>query len=296
MNRSPQSRRFWRIFGPILGYWGILIVAQLIVAMVIAVLNAADIVDVAVHATEENLVKKVAELSVKLTKIQMEHQSLISAFIALCTVPMAAFLFVGDRKIEKTSQLPVHQKAPILQYIWIVLFGAAFCLGMNMIIVMSGLATRDVSYLANSAVVYSEGIAVMLICQGLIVPIAEELMFRGVLFKRSREQMSFWNAAFSVSLLFALVHGTFTQFTYTLVLGLFFVYFYEKFESLKAPVLLHIMVNAVSIVITKSGVLKWLCSDFMRMAVCVVGCAFIGAVAFVRIQKIEKKTEIQVEV
>lgn len=296
MNRSPQSRRFWRIFGPILGYWGIQIITQFVIVIMIIVLNAAEVARVIATVSEENAVEKIAELTMDMTQILMENQSLAAAFTALCILPFAAFFFTKDRKAEKKAQLPIQKQAPSVQYIWILLFGAAFCLGLNVIIAMSGLAARDVSYITNSAVLYSEGIIVMLICQGIIVPVSEELMFRGVLFKRCREQMSFWNAAFSVSLLFALIHGTLTQLFYTLALGLFLAYFYEKFGSLKAPVLLHIMANVVSVVLTKTRLLMWICSDFMRMAVCIVGCAFAGAVAFVRIQKIERKTEIQVEV
>ncbi|WP_251389877.1 CPBP family intramembrane glutamic endopeptidase [Mediterraneibacter agrestimuris] len=296
MNRSPQSRRFWRILGPIMGYWGIQIVTQFIVVMMIIVLNAAEVAKIIASVSEENVIEKMAELSMRMSQILMEHQSLASAFTALCILAFAAFFFTKDRNAEKRAQLPIQKKAPSVQYIWIILFGAAFCLGLNVIIAMSGLAARDVSYITNSAVLYSEGIVVMLVCQGIIVPVSEEMMFRGVLFKRCREQMGFWNAAFAISLLFALIHNTMTQLSYTLVLGLFLAYFYEKFGSLKAPVLLHVMVNMVSIVLTKTGVLIWMCSDFMRMAVCVVGCAFAGAVAFVRIQKIENKTEIQEEI
>ena len=125
-----------------------------------------------------------AELSMRMSQILMEHQSLASAFTALCILAFAAFFFTKDRNAEKRAQLPIQKKAPSVQYIWIILFGAAFCLGLNVIIAMSGLAARDVSYITNSAVLYSEGIVVMLVCQGIIVPVSEEMMFRGVLFKR----------------------------------------------------------------------------------------------------------------
>lgn len=294
MNKSPQSRRFWRIFGPILGYWGIEIAAQIVAAMALVVMNSADIAKIMLSVSEENMTEKIMELSVKMTQVMMENQNLIVAFIALCTIPMTAFLFKRDRKAEKEARHPFVQTVSSWQYVWIFLFSTVFCIGINVIIVMSGLAARDTSYLANAAGLYAEGTAMLLICQGIIVPAAEELMFRGVLFRRCREQMGFWNSAFSVSLFFALVHGTVTQLAYTLILGMFLAYFYEKYGSLKAPVLLHIMVNAVSILITKTGVLMWLCSDYMRMAVCVVGCAFTGAAAFVRIQKIERKMEIHI--
>ncbi len=294
MNRTPQSKRFWRILGPILIYFGIQFVGQMIVQTVVLATHMQDLVGMMQSAQTESYPEVVATLSVKLMEWMMEYQSLISGFLALCTIPLPAFLFWRDRKMERAVQLPVNKVAPLKKYTWILLFGAAFCVGMNVVMVMSGLAMKDVSFLNVSKALYSESLGVMLVCQGLIVPIAEEWMFRGVLYRRCREQMKFWGAAFSVSLLFAFIHGSVTQMAYTLILGIFLAYVYEKFGSLKAPMFLHILVNSISIVLTKKELLLWLCSDFMRMAVCVVGCAFIGALAFVEIRKIEEKPEITV--
>lgn len=294
MNRTPQSKRFWRILGPILIYFGIQFVGQMIVQTVVLATHMQDLVGMMQSAQTESYPEVVATLSVKLMEWMMEYQSLISGFLALCTIPLPAFLFWRDRKMERAVQLPVNKVAPLKKYTWILLFGAAFCVGMNVVMVMSGLAMKDVSFLNVSKALYSESLGVMLVCQGLIVPIAEEWMFRGVLYRRCREQMKFWGAAFSVSLLFAFIHGSVTQMAYTLILGIFLAYVYEKFGSLKAPMFLHILVNSISIVLTKKELLLWLCSDFMRMAVCVVGCAFIGALAFVEIHKIEEKPEITV--
>lgn len=294
MNRTPQSKRFWRILGPILIYFGIQFVGQMIVQTVVLATHMQDLVGMMQSAQTESYPEVVATLSMKLMEWMMEYQSLISGFLALCTIPLPAFLFWRDRKMERAVQLPVNKVSPLKKYIWILLFGAAFCVGMNVVMVMSGLAMKDVSFLNVSKALYSESLGVMLVCQGLIVPIAEEWMFRGVLYRRCREQMKFWGAAFSVSLLFAFIHGSVTQMAYTLILGIFLAYVYEKFGSLKAPIFLHILVNSISIVLTKKELLLWLCSDFMRMAVCVVGCAFIGALAFVEIRKIEEKPEITV--
>lgn len=294
MNRTPQSKRFWRILGPILIYFGIQFVGQMIVQTVVLATHMQDLVEMMQSAQTESYPEVVATLSVKLMEWMMEYQSLISGFLALCTIPLPAFLFWRDRKMERAVQLPVNKVAPLKKYIWILLFGAAFCVEMNVVMVMSGLAMKDVSFLNVSKALYSESLGVMLVCQGLIVPIAEEWMFRGVLYRRCREQMKFWGAAFSVSLLFAFIHGSVTQMAYTLILGIFLAYVYEKFGSLKAPMFLHILVNSISIVLTKKELLLWLCSDFMRMAVCVVGSAFIGALAFVEIRKIEEKPEITV--
>ena len=120
---------------------------------------------------------------------------------------------------------------------------------------------------------------------GIITPLAEEMMFRGVLFGRCREQMGFYRAAIWSSLFFSMIHGNMVQMVYALALGMFLCYVYEKFGSLKASVLLHITINMVSLIATKAGLLTWLCMSPGRLAFGVIGCAFVGAVVFVNIQK-----------
>lgn len=293
MNKNPQSRRFWRILGPILGYFGIQFVAQFVVQIIIMMLHMQDIVGIMQGTPDMTYTDLVTQMTVKLTNWIVMYQSQIAGFVAICTLPLPIVLYRKDRKMEQAANLPVNKKAPVQQYVWIVLFGIAFGLAMNVLIVMSGLAMKDTSYLNASKALYSQSMGIMLLCQGILVPIAEEWMFRGVLYRRFREQMSFWGAAFTVALFFALIHGSITQITYTLILGVFLAYFYEKYGSLKAPILLHILLNCVSIVATKKDILLWLCSDMMRMSVCVVGCAFFGALAFVQIRKIDEKPEVK---
>ena len=76
MNRSPQSRRFWRILGPIMGYWGIQIVTQFIVVMMIIVLNAAEVAKIIASVSEENVIEKMAELSMRMSQI-LDRKSVV---------------------------------------------------------------------------------------------------------------------------------------------------------------------------------------------------------------------------
>lgn len=274
-----------------MAYFGIQFLAQFVVQMIIMMTHMQEIAGIMQASPDITYQEMVTQLTVKLTEWLVIYQSQIAGFVALCTLPLPFFLYRRDRKMEQAVNLPVNKKAPAGKYVWILVFGVAFGLAMNVLIVMSGLAMKDTSYLNTSKTLYSSSIGVLLVCQGVLVPLAEEGMFRGILYRRCREQMSFWSAAFTVSLLFAFMHGSITQLTYTLVLGMFLSYFYEKYGSLKAPMLLHIILNCVSVIITKKEILLWICSDYMRMGICVVVCAFLASTAFVEIRKIDEKPE-----
>ena len=53
---------------------------------------------------------------------------------------------------------------------------------------MAQLVLADGRYAQTSEVMYSAGLPVQLIGLGIIIPIAEEMMFRGILFRRYRRK------------------------------------------------------------------------------------------------------------
>jgi len=81
-----------------------------------------------------------------------------------------------------------------------------------------------------------------------LVPIAEELLFRAVLFAAFRQRMSFWPAAIISSLLFGLVHGL-TALVPIAISGMCFAALYERRRSLGTNALAHGTVNLISTVI-----------------------------------------------
>ena len=67
-----------------------------------------------------------------------------------------------------------------------------------------------------------------LLCLGVLVPISEELVFRGMMFKRLREQSGFMHAAIFSSVVFALLHGNMVQMLYAFATGMMLSYVYEN--------------------------------------------------------------------
>ena len=103
------------------------------------------------------------------------------------------------------------------------------------------------------AVVYGVGIA----------PFAEELFFRGVLFRALADRRGFWVGAIVSGLLFGIVHVPTGQqdVADTLVLpivmtftGIGLAWIYERRRSLLAPIAAHIVFNAIGLALIFSGV------------------------------------------
>lgn len=81
----------------------------------------------------------------------------------------------------------------------------------------------------------------------VLAPVAEEFIFRGILFPFVR-QLGFPRLAwFGVSGLFALIHGDATVFVPLVVLALVLTWLYEKTGSLLAPIAAHCLFNTTNL-------------------------------------------------
>lgn len=295
MGKNPESKQFWRLCGPLLLYWGILFAARIIVEFIVLLPHLGQLIDynaITSSMTRDNFMNMTLGNAEKIIAIIQPYQVQILGAAALFTIPLTFTLFLMDRKREQTLNIPQNNKAKIWKYTGIIVLGAAVCIGGNCLIVMSKLALASTKYEEISQIFYSAPIWVQFLCLGVIVPLTEELMFRGVLFKRYREQGGFLRAAILSSLLFSLTHGNMVQLVYTFVLGMFLAYVYEKYGSFKGPAVLHIVANVLSLVLTNTKVFAWLFEKPLRMGIAAVLCAFAGSVIFVMIQKIQEKPQV----
>ncbi|MCD8013115.1 MAG: CPBP family intramembrane metalloprotease [Lachnospiraceae bacterium] len=96
----------------------------------------------------------------------------------------------------------------------------------------------------------TSGIVMQLLGPGLLVPIAEELVFRGLCYTRMKMQLPVWQAALFSALLFALTHGNPIQIIYAFPMALILVLLYEKGGMLAGPVLFHMGANLLAILLT----------------------------------------------
>lgn len=83
---------------------------------------------------------------------------------------------------------------------------------------------------------------------GILSPIFEELVFRGIMLDKLRlygDKTAIWFTA----LIFGLFHGNVSQFFYALVLGLFLGYIATKTNTIKHTIILHIVINILGSII-----------------------------------------------
>lgn len=139
--------------------------------------------------------------------------------------------------------------------------------GLNMLLELSGIISTSESYQAVQANQFSALFVLGLVCYGVITPIAEELMFRGVVYGWMRSMMNVKAAMVLSALLFGLYHMNAVQGIYGFVMGCLMVYAYEYFGTFKAAVFIHITANVLAYCMRYSGLAA---SGFVSWPACIV--------------------------
>lgn len=158
-----------------------------------------------------------------------------------------------------------------LKYTLLLTFSVTLALGANILLSLTGLTGRSAAYGRIAASQYGVAFWAGLVVYGLLSPLAEEIVFRGVIFNRMKRGFPTGLSVVVCALLFGVYHGNLVQGVYGFILGLAITAMYECYHSFAAPVLFHAAAN-VSVF-----VLGYRQEAFVRMLTPVYCALFLGA-------------------
>ena len=119
-----------------------------------------------------------------------------------------------------------------------------------------------------------------LIFAGILSPIIEEMMFRGVMLNKLRRYGD-KVAIITTAILFGLFHANFSQFFYAVALGMIFAYVALKTGTIKYSIILHIVVNIMGGVILPaaigdgSNIVVAGCVGLVLLAIVIIGLVLL---------------------
>ena len=186
--------------------------------------------------------------------------SLQAVMTAVCTLPFLAVWYARDRKQETCSGAERGENkgrhAPPLALpaacLLCLVSGAVLSAVSAQLMRLLGMYGRF-SNAAQEA--YQASPAIWLILgPGLLAPLYEELLYRGLLYGRLKREMTGAAAALASSLAFAAGHGNVIQFLYAFPMGILLCRVSEAFGgNILLPVMMHLGANLYSVVRTLPG-------------------------------------------
>lgn len=286
--------------GRLLRIWGPLLIKFLIV-YIVSVLFAAVMMGQYFESTvgldtqsmneflavEENYTELYNEIWAK----SIQYMTPMEGLAALLTIPIMLFMFYRDRVRERLAGIVPAEKTKLWKYIAIIFMAAALCIGINNLLFISNLASLSSAYEETMTALYSPSFGIQLLCLGIIIPICEELVFRGLMYKRLREYSGFVGATIYSALVFSFVHVNLVQAVYAFFMAVVFAFLYEKYGSVKAPIVAHIVTNTVAVFATEYELFDRIMTDPMQAGIITVACAFVSACMYVFIQRMDDEPQ-----
>ncbi|MCR4705096.1 MAG: HAD hydrolase-like protein [Lachnospiraceae bacterium] len=163
---------------------------------------------------------------------------------------LAGSLFLLPRFLQE--KIPTRaQKLP--NVIAAVIWAVSLSIGLNVLFDLFKLAASDSGYREVAESQYSVSLTLGLILYGVISPITEEILFRGLIYGRMRKFFSLPVSMVVSSFLFGAYHGNILQGLYGFLLGLMIVYLYEKTQHFAMPVMAHALANMSVFMLTYDG-------------------------------------------
>lgn len=149
------------------------------------------------------------------------------------------------REQLQAPSVPVRSEKEILMTGYMVLGTLAFlsALFLNLLFFLLGFTDGSEGYARTAQAQYGVDFLAGLFLYGILSPVAEEAVFRGLIYNRMKRCFGLLIALVVSSLFFGCYHGNWVQALYGTLLGLLIAWTYERYESFAAPVLFHGVAN-----------------------------------------------------
>ncbi len=171
-----------------------------------------------------------------------------SALLSELCLLVPAFIYVSKGKVNLASQL--HLKGIRVSTVFLVIVYHICCYPAVIAMNALTLAVSRNEALDITEQFLGESKLAMWLFVGVIGPLVEELIFRGVILGGLRTTGRIFSAIVLSALLFALIHMNLNQFSYTIVMGVYWGLLAEATGSLIPSMVCHVITNSVSVLMT----------------------------------------------
>ena len=183
---------------------------------------------------------------------------------ALAVWSTAKLLITKNKEDMHLSHLKKEGKA---KYALLVAATIGAVIGFNLLFELLGVTNKSEAYTEVAAQQYSAHFIVGILVFGFISPIAEELLFRGVIYGYLRRFMDIKLAIALSALIFGVYHMNYVQGVYGFLIGCLMAYAYEYFGEFKMAVFVHVASNVLAYCLSYTSIAV---TGFVSWPVCVV--------------------------
>ena len=177
----------------------------------------------------------------------------VNGWTSLFILPVFWWLYQRDWMLRgrwrRSGKLSV--KDGVFSFLW----GGSLAIILNIVFALLQIFQRFPTYgEQNQRITGNVSVLWMVIWAAVAAPLGEELVCRGLVFRRLRDYLGKWPAIVISGVMFGIYHGNVVQAIYASILGILMAILVEMTGTLWASILFHMGANMISILYSSYAV------------------------------------------
>lgn len=223
----------------------------------------------------------------------MSHAETVTGIVSGLSMLLAAApllpmfrqeLHERNEQTYMTDRNAPRSRNAAVTYILTMILSVTASLGLNILLSLTGLVEASDTFQDVSQRQFGVAFGIGIILYGIVSPLAEEIVFRGLLYNRMRKYYPVWLAVVVSGLFFGVYHGNLVQGIYGCCMGILMAYLYERSGKFFIPFLFHAAANISVYTISYVQELK---DGLFRAPNCVI-LLTISAACIICVEKIRR--------
>lgn len=265
--QESVGKRLWRLFYPMITYTAISYFVSCMFSgfcMIIGILNK-----------NIDILRMTEEMYNSLLDTYANYINEANAVTFICTIPLLILYMHMDKKRKnKEGIFKKEKRVAWYKYIILPILGVAACVGGTFMIIVGGWELTGMNNISDALFIGKP--VIEMIALGILYPIVNELLYRGLLYNRLKEQMTKHMAALLVSVIVAFYSTSLTEGIYAFLMSVLCIYVYERYHSIIAPIIVSMGASIITVLEKEWNILNGLYSSWGSfVTVTVVLCAVV---------------------
>lgn len=272
-----SDNKIWRVGGPLFVYFGIRLLVESLFYIGIWYMQFKEFNISAAF----NGIQYVEQFGVNMQKSSL----MISGVAMLITIPIMIYLMKKDyeypvniRKKEHTFSFKEYGKGIDIKDMKLpAAAGIMGALGVSRLILSLPIDGILGDYSQVQQTYEKSGLFVQTTVLCILSPVVEELIFRGLAYKRLKTYYDVTIAAYISGLMFGISHFNLVQGLYGFIMGIIFTFVYERYKNIVVPIVMHMAANMASVFTSINPVSQFIDKYwFIRIPVAVAETVLFG--------------------
>lgn len=218
------------------------------------------------------------EVDTLLPMIDFSNAMILNSLAAIILI----FIWFGIIYISKSGEKkePIGMAAlfstELKDYVFIGWLGISLGICLSVAVSIFGISEQDEAFKQVNELIESQPFWLKIVSVGIIIPIQEELMYRGLIYKNIEQRYNHIKAAVISSMVFAVMHMNLSQGIYAFLMGLVLAFIYQKTKNIYACITFHCSANIFAVFVSTNTVNEFLMEN-MYLVPAVLLCMIVSA-------------------